>query len=419
MNWRMNMRQLIWILSLWIYLTVIFSCTKQIGSTSDQANVFGQDERIFYSFDEWPWSTFGRLDSGCSGVAVSRFLVLTAAHCVWDSESQSLKVLGTEFDLQFGSLNHARRIPVETVWIGNKQPEEFRENDWAILRLTEQVNSPQGFLAIHTGDIASVLPHPVQIVGYMEDCENGARLCGQLACELVKKGEEGRILNNCDTVSGVSGSPVLADLDGFRIVGMAVSEYRQGAAESLKRDQYSDDYANVAISSQRFYDVLTRIEQAIESGQTIPFFDQVSQIDVGGTTSPPSLLPPEGMNPEQWIDAVYRHAATLVSVLEDLKEIAVALERPQFFEIAKKSQTSFAAMAKRSASANSDVTFELLYGSFQPIFDEVESYDRELSEYLSENRFLIQYQEVASIYSEYSLTVDEIKSLFGDVYEVQ
>ncbi|MFW7381084.1 MAG: trypsin-like serine peptidase [Oligoflexus sp.] len=393
-------------ITLFICTSLVFSC--QDGSDSLPKNIYSDDDRISYDINNWPWSTFGRLDSGCTAVAISSTLVLTTAHCVWDSQKQEFKESASEFDFRFGSSTGQNRIPIRSVWFGNKQPEEFRSDDWAILQLDRKVTSPNGFLKILPNDIASSLPQDVQIVGYMGDCDGGNQLCGQASCQLLKKGEGDRILNNCDTASGVSGSPVLAKKNGTTtIVGIAVSEYRQGASQSLTLEDYSDDYANVAIASIQFSKIVESIESSLLGGELATNIDGVVYLDVIKQVNPPN-----GMSNEAWLEDIYLNSVSLISILEDFKEVSAIEELPIFWELSNKYQNDLAAMARASDNMDPNLDFISIHETIYSYYELLKINDQDLVNFVSRNRSILDYGNLRSLFSEYGIYVSKLRELF-------
>src|SRR5690606_24097521 len=75
----------------------------------------------------------------------------------------------------------------------------------------------------------------------------------------------------CDATAGVSGGPMINTVSGNpHVVAISVSEYRRGAPNSVTRDSYSADYANVSISAAAFIDVVNRLRESVDNGVAAP-----------------------------------------------------------------------------------------------------------------------------------------------------
>ncbi len=257
-------------------LVVICAC-GQATPASETSNIFGPDNRVTPD-DSGPYKAIGRLDSGCTGTLVGKNLVLTAAHCVLDSATGTIKPSVKFFrpDLRNGTSAHPAWV--NFLWIGGSKPEDDRRTDWAFLRLDDDVGNTYGTLPIQTVDMASQLPYTVSLVGYSADRSSGNLPSLHAGC-YVHKIEDGKIYHDCDATSGVSGGPLLSAINGNTyVVGITVSEFRQGAADSVTRNQYTFDYSNVGIPATGFMAVATSLIGTLDGGSSLPHFDGLTEL---------------------------------------------------------------------------------------------------------------------------------------------
>lgn len=254
------------LLAIGLGITFMISCSGD--ETSATKNIFGEDSRVAVDGDTFPFNALGRIDSGCTGFLIAPNLVGTAAHCVVNSSDGSLKTNLRYFERNFVDGEASSRTKILHAWVGSFHPEEVRQKDWAILQ-TEDTTSEIGTALTGRAVVFAeeALPYQVQLAGYQTDINDGGDLATSGLCTIRGIGKEGRLLNDCDSFSGVSGAPLMR---GTEVVAIAVSEYRGGANGSVRRDAYSDDYANVAIPLAEFLAVAEQLVATIGQDQAQP-----------------------------------------------------------------------------------------------------------------------------------------------------
>jgi protease YdgD len=240
-------------------------------------NVFGPDNRERILNRAYPWSTIGRLETGCTGVLVGRRLALTAAHCVWDASAAKVPKTLTYFSPAMIDGRVEDRAWIERVWFGTDKPDTERGKDWAILLLSEDLSRKYRWMAVAKVDFAALLPYTVNTAGYSIDLNQGGTASVHRGCFIHRVVGE-RLLHDCDAMAGISGAPMFTVIDGTpTVVALSVSEYRQGASDSVVRSEWSADYSNVGISAAAFADTLSQIQRAMETGTALAPFSDVRE----------------------------------------------------------------------------------------------------------------------------------------------
>ncbi|MBF9028886.1 trypsin-like serine protease [Rhodobacterales bacterium HKCCE3408] len=173
-----------------------------------------------------PYTAIGRLDTGggfCTATLVAADLVLTAAHCLFESDGTPLEPERTftfNAGLRNGHIDAGRRISGHYIHpdydYGSPDDLDRVRTDLAILRLDRPIVTS----AIRPMEIAGQARRgdAVEIVSYGREREEFASR--EAGCEVLESDPGVHVLS-CSVVPGSSGSPVMVrDPDGLRIVSV-------------------------------------------------------------------------------------------------------------------------------------------------------------------------------------------------------
>lgn len=227
--------------------------------------IVGKDDRVILDSAKWPWAAVGRLNRAgrgfCTGSLVAPDIVLTAAHCLYDTRKRR-RIAAKDIHFVAGYrrgdyLAHsvARRIVTSvtlqfTDWGGTSG----YFDDWALLQLDKPMTikpipvrrlMPLEGLGAEGGDTGLL------VTGYNWDrphllsLHEGCRIVDRLSADRV-------LIHTCDATHGASGAPLLMrSTDGFYIVGII-----KGGTRIL------GDERGLAVHSGAFLDVLDRLRKS-------------------------------------------------------------------------------------------------------------------------------------------------------------
>lgn len=203
----------------------------------------GKDDRLQMPSAEYPWSAIGRVNTEtgghCSGVLVAPSVVVTAAHCLFDTRKvwfvppkQVHFVAGFE-DGAYIAHSIARSYYVPKQYREGEPPTgDIAQHDWAFIVLRNAVGARTGWFGV-TGFGRDAFPALRQAgtvfvqAGYSRDRDRV--LTVHVACP-VEGFAKGLALavHQCDAVPGDSGSPIFYFEDGLPVLaGVHVATTRR------------------------------------------------------------------------------------------------------------------------------------------------------------------------------------------------
>ena len=168
---------------------------------AEKRSVIGNDDRQLQVPDSFPYTAIGRIAIGCTGTFVAPKVVLTAGHCVhnsnsgWFSNLDVHRAKGCNPDP--GTTHTWTSVFTINAWINNPLP----ENDIAWIVVDSDSPVTMSITALTPPATSTT----IYIYGYPDDLANQC-LYGT-SCSLAEV-QSKRLMYTCDTFNGNSGSPI-------------------------------------------------------------------------------------------------------------------------------------------------------------------------------------------------------------------
>jgi protease YdgD len=214
-----------------------------VMATAASGSVIGPAGFHHEAVDErsYPWSSIGKLfneaGSQCSGVAISRDKVLTAAHCLFNRRSARLVTADSlHFLVGYRAGQPSIEMRVASFEIGaGFDPLRYQlttDADWAVLTLTEEL--PAQIAPLPLSREAEPSGTKAILAGYPQD--RAFAMTADRNCELGQSIDSGKLLlHTCRGMNGYSGGPVLVSgRDGeVRVAGIQIATMRGGGPANM------------------------------------------------------------------------------------------------------------------------------------------------------------------------------------------
>lgn len=171
-----------------------------------EVSVFGKYERTeVEDTTDYPYSAIGLLIRGCTGTLISDRVLVTAAHCVYDTLLQDLKFRKKFSPGQYGQTKPYGEYNFKKVYVPLEYKKKMqKEYDIAFVLLDSKVVADAGFVPARPAALKS--SSTLMLAGYPGDQPFGS--LWETECPL--ESATSHVLSYlCDTYDGMSGSPIL------------------------------------------------------------------------------------------------------------------------------------------------------------------------------------------------------------------
>ena len=205
------------------HLIVVFAVLASLVARADCHDLVPVDT------DDYPWSSIGKLYNGaggtCTGVAVSRTEVVTAAHCLYNRRNDVLlEATSLHFLIGYRQGEYREDLRISKFITGPDYKPDSTEaserGDWAILTLAHP--SAQEIKPVSLANNPPSIGSRVMVGGFGQPKQ--FIMTADTDCGVREILPNGLLVHDCAVMPGDSGAPLIrSNGDAIEIVGVNVA----------------------------------------------------------------------------------------------------------------------------------------------------------------------------------------------------
>lgn len=230
-------------------ISIPFVHAERILDGDRLSGIKGIDDRVLVNGAHKPWQAIGKIYTAglalCTGVLITPSQVLTAAHCIWNKntnkaiENQHLEFVTGYHRERFLAERSVKRVlhsPRYTSDQNSSASLHSLASDWAILELESAINNVTP-IPLSALTMQELMPSK-QNLAVIQAGYSGDRpyiLTANKRCKLTKQyADQPLIGHDCDATKGDSGSPLLIKIKGqFQLIAIHVGTELRSNGRSL------------------------------------------------------------------------------------------------------------------------------------------------------------------------------------------